>query len=67
VVAAFRAVAAAVVVASQAVAVSLAALVEAVVSPVEEAVPVVVVAEDANRFDDWTIFTFDIKHLTLLQ
>ncbi len=54
-------------VASQAVAVSLAALVEAVVSPVEEAVPVVVVAEDANRFDDWTIFTFDIKHLTLLQ
>jgi hypothetical protein len=67
VVAAFRAVAAAVVVASQAVAVSLAALVEAVVSPVA-AVPVAVVAvEDANRFDDWTIFTFDIKHLTLLQ
>ena len=48
-------------VASQAVAVSLAALVEAVDSPVEEAVPVVVVAvEDANRFDDWTISQLDI-------
>ena len=47
-------------VASQAVAVSL-ALVEAVDSPVEEAVPVVVVAvEDANRFDDWTISQLDI-------
>ena len=47
-------------VASQAVAVSLAALVEAVDSPVEEAVPVVVVAEDANRFGDWTISQLDI-------
>ena len=48
-------------VASQAVAVSLAALVEAVDSPVEAVVPVVVVAaEDANRLDDWTISQVDI-------